>query len=211
MPSVAFGQKRGMEEEKDTTKLFQGLAVGYNVAGTVMRMVGDYGEFEGMLQANLKDKYFPLVELGLGSAKHSTDIVTGVKATTNSPFIRLGCDYNIAKNKHDDYRVLFGVRYGFTAFSQDITGNISDPVWGGNVAYSVDDKTITYHWGELIFGVDAKIWGPVRLGWTFRYKRRFYANEPDGQKLWYVPGFGRDGNALGGTFNVKFELHRKKK
>ncbi len=210
MPYTAFGQKRGMEEEKDTTKLFQGIAVGYNLAGTVMRMVGDYGEFEGMVQVNLKDKYFPLAELGLGSAKHPTDIVTNIQAKTNSPFIRLGCDYNIAKNKHDDYRVLFGVRYGFTNFKQDISGIIEDPVWGGELSYVVDDKSISYHWGEIVFGVDAKLWGPVRLGWTFRYKRRLYANEPEGQNLWYVPGYGMESNALGGTFNVKIELHKKK-
>jgi len=55
--------------------------------------------------------------------------------------------------------------------------------------------------------VDAKIWGPVRLGWSARYKRRLLHDEGPLGNAWYVPGFGKTGGSrLGGTFNVIFEL-----
>ena len=69
----------------DTIPLFRGLSVSYDLAGTIMRMVGDYGQIEGALRVNLKDKYFPIVEIGLGSAKHETDAVTNIEAKTNAP------------------------------------------------------------------------------------------------------------------------------
>ena len=29
--------------------------------------------------------------------------------------------------------------------------------------------------------------------------------------LWYVPGFGKNGNVLGATFNISYEFWRKNK
>lgn len=214
LPLSAQKPKKTVENtltEADNIPLLRGLAVSYNVSGTIMRMVGDYGEFEAALRCNLRDRYFPIVEMGLGSAKHEVDPVTGITAKTNAPFFRLGCDYNIAKNKHDDYRVLVGARYGFTSFKQDITGVITDPYWGGAAPYSIDSNTNTYHWGELLFGVDAKLWGPVRLGWSFRYKMKLSGHDNDNEKLWYIPGFGKNGNVLGGIFYVSIQLQRPNK
>ena len=195
----------------DTIPLFRGLSVSYDLAGTIMRMVGDYGQIEGALRVNLKDKYFPIVEIGLGSAKHETDAVTNIEAKTNAPYARIGCDINISKNKHDDYRVMFGARYGFTNFKQEIYGDIDVPYWGGTVPYTTSEKSISYHWAELVFSVDARLWGPVHLGWSFRYKSKLSGKGNEGEKIWYVPGYGKDGDKLGGTFNIAIELSRKNK
>lgn len=215
LPTAAAAQKQqrqqAMPAAADTVPMFKGLSVSYDLAGTVMRMVGDYGQFEAALRVNLKDKYFPIVELGLGSAKHETDAVTGIEAKANAPYGRIGCDINIAKNKHDDYRVMVGARYAFTNFKQDIYGDINVPYWGGTVPYSTSEKSIAYHWAELLFAVDAKLWGPVRLGWSFRYKAKLAGKGNEGEKIWYVPGYGKDGDKLGGTFNISVELSRKNK
>lgn len=209
-PTTAAAQDNGIAEpqESDSIQFFRGMSVSYDVAGTVMRMVGDYGQYEAALRINLRDRYFPIVELGLGSASHSTDIVTGIKAKTNAPYGRIGCDLNIAKNKHDDYRVMVGARYGFTFFKQEASGYITDPYWGGQLPYSTSINS-NFHWAELLFSVDAKLWGPVRLGWSVRYRMKLHGRDDEETKLWYIPGFGKNGNVLGGTFNVSFELGRK--
>lgn len=191
--------------ENDTIPLYRGIAVSYNAAGTIMRAVSDYGEFEGAVRVNLRDKYFPLLEFGLGDAKHNEDPNTNVTTKTSAPFFRLGCDFNVAKNKHDDYRVFFGGRYGFSSFKQKASGDVIDPYWGGTLPY-LAESSCTYHWAELVFSVDAKIAGPVRLGWSFRYKQKLASSSDDGMDIWYAPGFGKSGNVLGGTFNVTVEL-----
>ena len=63
------------------------------------------------------------------------------------------------------------------------------------------------HWLELGLGVDAKIAGPLHLGWSVRYKRRLIHSEGAIGNSWYAPGFGRnEGSHLGGTFNVILEF-----
>lgn len=65
----------------------------------------------------------------------------------------------------------------------------------------------TYHWLEAVFTIDAKIFGPVRMGWSVRYKRRLFHTHGDIGEAWYVPGYGKSGNSrLGGEFNITIEL-----
>lgn len=215
MPLDTMAQKKQTVEnslsENDTIQFFRGLSASYNLSGTIMRMVSDYGEYEAALRCNLRDKYFPIIEMGIGSARHEEDVVTGIVAKTNAPFVRLGCDFNISKKKHDDYRVLAGARYGFTSFKQELSGNIKDPYWGGELSYVLPDHTFNYHWAELVFGVDGKLWGPIRLGWSARYKIRLSGKDSETEKMWYIPGFGKKGNVLGGVFYISVQLQRKNK
>ncbi|HEY9551194.1 MAG TPA: DUF6048 family protein, partial [Prevotella sp.] len=79
--------------------------------------------------------------------------------------------------------------------------------WGGTSNYGTEGLKGSYHWLEGVGGVDAKIWGPLRLGWSVRYKRRLFKSVDELGEPWYVPGFGRSGGAkIGATFNVIFEL-----
>lgn len=212
MPAVANAESHKEDAlESDSIQLFRGVSVSYDLAGTVMRMVGDYGQYEGVLRFNLRDRYFPTIELGLGDAKHEVDAVTGIEAKVRAPYGRIGCDFNVSKNKHDIYRVMVGARYALTSFKTEAYGNVSVPAWGGTVDYSVETDKCFYHWAEFLFSVDARIWGPVRLGWSVRYRAKLGSSDMGNNSLWYVPGFGKEGYKLGGTFNVTVELGRKNK
>ena len=113
---------------------------------TVMRAVGDYGQYEGFARVNLKDRYFPTVEFGYGSAD-KTDDVTGLRYKPAAPFGRIGMDFNVMKNKHDVYRILVGVRYAYTSFNYDIGPlDVKDPVWGGNATFEAKDQKCSYGW-----------------------------------------------------------------
>lgn len=207
--TAAAQEKKTFDSNKnDSIQLFRGVAVSYDIAGTIMRLVSDYGQYEAALRVNLKDRFFPIIELGLGDAKHDIDAITKIESSVSAPYGRIGCDLNVAKDKHDDYRVMVGARYALTSFKTKAYGDIKDPYWGGMVPYSFEEKC-TYHWAEFIFSVDAKIWGPVRMGWSFRYKTKISSSSSGGNELWYIPGYGKSGNKLGGTFNVSFELGRK--
>ena len=49
----------------------------------------------------------------------------------------------------------------------------------------------------------AKIFGPLHLGWSVRYKRRLSYDIAEMGNCWYVPGYGKAGSTrLGGTFNI---------
>jgi hypothetical protein len=217
MPAQMMAQGRvikpkKIEQKPDSIPFFRGVAVSFDLVGPIMRMVGDYGQYEGALRVNLKDRIFPTLEIGYGKGRHDEDPITQLGAETSAMFGRIGCDFNIARAKHDDYRVLVGARYGYTAFDMTAFGNIKDPLTKRYVNYDYHQEGCKFHWFEALFALDARMWGPLRLGWSVRYRHRIYEKSADIGSIWYVPGYGSVGNSsFGGTFNVTYELTWKKK
>ena len=211
MPAMVFAQKKPIDktptEKADTIALFRNIAVSADVVGLAQLAFSDYGQYEAAMRLNLRDKYFPVVEIGYGKA-NAEDVATKLSYKTSAPYGRIGLDFNIAKNKHDDYRIYGGFRYALTYYKFDILGHdLTDPVWGDKVDFEAHDVKANYHWIEGVFGVDAKIAGPLRLGWSFRYRRHLFGNNGTMGNTWYVPGYGKQGGTrMGGSFNVTFEL-----
>lgn len=193
--------------KKDSVPFFRGFAVSVDLVGPAQLTFGDYGQYEAALRLNLRDKFFPVFELGYGKAD-AEDVATRLSYKTSAPYGRIGIDFNLMKNKHDENRIYGGVRYAYTNYKFDLfCPGVTDPVWGESAEFKAEDVSCYYHWMEIVFGVDVKIWGPVRLGWSARYKRRLVHDDGFVGRPWYVPGYGKQGNArLGGTFNVIFEL-----
>ena len=54
--------------EKDTIPFFRGVAVSADLIGIAETTLGDYGQYEAALRINLRDKYFPVIEVGYGKA-----------------------------------------------------------------------------------------------------------------------------------------------
>ena len=178
-----------------------------DVVGLIQLGVSDYGQYEAALRVNLKDRYFPIIELGLGKCD-SDDEATTLHYHTSAPYGRIGIDFNLMKNKHDIYRIYAGARYGFTSFKFDVSHpGLTDPYWKDEVSFGAEGVQSTYHWLEAVMGVDAKIWGPIHLGWSVRYRRRLARSVDALDNSWYVPGYGLSGGSvLGGTFNIILEI-----
>jgi len=194
-------------EEKDSIPFFRGFYVSFDLVGAGMAMFTDYGQYEGSLHVNLHDTWFPVVELGLGRA-NSTEEVTGNHYETKAPYFKVGVDKNLIGNKHGPYRVLAGLRYAFTSYKATITRpNLIDPFWLYLDDYEIIDASCKMHWMEALVALDAKIWGPLHLGWSVRYKFRIFHKEGDFGQTWYVPGFGINSNSrFDATFNVIVDI-----
>jgi hypothetical protein len=177
------------------------------MAGAGMLMLSDYGQYEAALRVNLHDEWFPIIEAGIGKAKRD-DEVTQINYSTSAPYFKIGIDKNMLKDKHGPNRLYLGLRYGFTSYKIDIARpDFKDPYWQWDTGYSIEDAACKYHWAEIVLGVDAKIFGPLHLGWSVRYKQRlFHSEEGDWGKPWYVPGFGTYDTKIGGTFNVIIDI-----
>lgn len=210
MPLCATAQshkKKVKELLPDSTAFFNGFSVSADLLGVGMIVFGDYGSYEGALRLNLKDRYFPIIELGIGKTDHE-DEATRTTYKTSAPYGRIGIDFNLMKNKHDIYRLYAGVRYAYTHFKYDIFNpGMKDPIWGNIAEFKANDVDCRYHWAEVVFGVDASILGPLHLGWSVRYKSRLSHNSGELDNCWYVPGFGKsDSSAFGGTFNLILDI-----
>lgn len=197
-----------LKYERDSVPLFCGVAISADLAGLAQKLLGSYGQYEAAVRVNLHNQFFPIVELGIGEANHQDDAVTGICYHTRAPYFRVGGDVNIMFKKHTGNRVFFGIRYGFTSHAPHITRpGLKDPVWRGDVDYDISGMRFAQHWGEVIFGLDARVYGPVHLGWTGRYRFRLSHNDEGIGKAWYVPGYGlQNSSVLGYNFYIAFEI-----
>ena len=196
-----------LETAKDSTALFKGAAVSVDLVGLGQVWLSDYGQYEAALRINLKDKYFPIVEMGYGTCD-TEDATTSNRYKSNGVYGRLGCDFNILKNKHDIYRLYIGVRYAYASYKYDVYNpGITDPVWGNTSEINTTGVKGNTHWYEGLGGIDVKLAGPLRVGWSVRYRGRLAHKEGNIGEAWYVPGYGRSGSSrIGATFNVTLEL-----
>lgn len=187
--------------------LFCGMAVGVDVLGSGLAAFSTYGEYGAMVRVNLKQKFFPTFEAGLGVCDR-TDEGTSIHLKASAPYFRVGCDYNFLKDLKSGHRVFGGLRAGYTTFSYDISSPaLSDPVWHDTATFDYRDVKSNMLWAELVFGIEAKIWRNFHMGWNVRYRRRLHQKVSEPGEAWYVPGFGRnDSSTFGGTFNLIFEL-----
>lgn len=194
--------------QKDSVPLFRGFAVSFDLVGFASMQLSDHGEYEGAFRVNIHDEWFPIVEIGYGKANHETDEVTRISYQTQAPYFRIGIDKNLLKDKHGHYRLYGGLRYAFTSYKVDLDcQDLVDPVWNRRADFGVKDEQCNYHWLEAVLGVDAKIFGPLHLGWSVRYKRRIAHKDGVIGRTWYVPGYGlEEDTRLGGTFNVIIDI-----
>lgn len=193
--------------KEDSTAIVNGFQVNVDLVGVVQSMLSDKKYYEASARMSIKDWLFPTVELGYGTTDYH-EVESNVYYSCSAPYGRLGFDVNILRNRHDDYQVFVGARAAYTNFKFDVSAPTAvDPVFGGNANYSVKDAKCNYLWAELLIGVDARIVGPVHLGWTARYKTRLHSGYEGIDKAWYVPGYGNDDSSgFGATFNVGINI-----
>lgn len=204
----AEAQMKFFSLQKDSIPVFRGFAVSFDLVGAAMMQFSDYGQYEGALRINIHDEWFPIAEIGYGKADHERDEVTGITYRTKAPYFRIGIDKNLLNDKHGPYRLYAGLRYGFTSYKVDLEHeNFKDPVWQWDTGFGVKDEPCKNHWLEVVMGVDAKIYGPLHLGWSIRFKRRIKHDEGRIGRTWYIPGYGLDGGSpIAGTFNVIIDI-----
>lgn len=184
--------------ERDTTRLLQGIAIHANLSDAAMAMWGSKGAYEAGLRVNLKGRWFPVIELGYGRAD-TEDIMTTMCYRTKAPYGRIGMDFNLLRNKFDDYKLFGGFRYAYTSFDYDVYSNDAD----NPDAIKAFGQHGQYHWIEGIFGADAMIWGPLHLGWDVRYRKRISGKLGETGPVEYVPGFGAAGGTkITANFNI---------
>lgn len=193
--------------------LWAGASVSVNLAGALLNTFTSSGSYEAALRLNLRNKYFPIIELGIGESNQSSE-TTQLHYSTRAPFARLGLDYNIKGDKRSTNRVFFGLRYGFSSFNYDLSGtNVQDLHWKTEAPFHFHSINDNAHWGELVFGLETSLWKFIHLGWSVRYQLRVYEHNTEIGRAWFVPGFGQnaDNSHFSGTFQLIFDLTLFKK
>ena len=202
-----------IEEQKQHLVFFQGFTISADLYGPAAYALSDYGWAEGALRLNLKNTFFPIIEIGYGKCE-KTDVNTSISYSVAAPYGRIGLDVNMLKNKFQDNRLYLGARFGISKFKYDMSGPaIADPIWGGSESYSINDIDCTSNWAELIFGVEVKMYKNFHMGWAVRYKRELSSTKSLYAKPSCIPGYGYTTNSTcwSATYSLIFDLNWGKK
>lgn len=188
--------------------LLHSAIIGIDIWNPAMRLFGqEYGLIGFSAQVNLKNRYIPTFEFGLGNANYKPDDNNYTFHAPVSPFFKIGLDYNFMYKSNTDYMAFAGIRYGFSPFKYQLqeVGAGSD-YWGENDPINFPEQSYTAGWLELSFGIRAKIWNEISLGWTFKYHSKLHKTKSDMGEPWYIPGYGTSGSNIAASFSVYYTL-----
>ncbi len=198
------------KEEYKELPLYQKSSVGIDVWGLGSKMFGsDFTSIEGFYAVNLKDRFFPIIEIGYGSM-NSTNDNTNIYYKTAAPYFRIGMDYNFFYKKPYLPGYLYGgFRVAHSSFSYDVTApDMKDPTWGDvTVPFSYTGVKTNVTWAELVVGLKTRIYKNFCMGWSLRYRIQMSMKKSENSEPWYIPGYGTNGSTkLGITYNLIYNL-----
>lgn len=132
-------------------------------------------------------RYFLNVEYGVLERTFTSE--NGLYNVEGSYF-RVGPDINFLHRDPDRSALFFGLRYGFTTFSDNLSYSYQDQSFGDGTDY-VTNKDIKANWLEMVAGMKVKMWKMVWLGYTARFK--FSVDTFENKELIpnIIPGYGR--------------------
>ncbi|MCD7898314.1 MAG: DUF6048 family protein [Bacteroides sp.] len=201
--------------------LFHGLFISADLYGPASYGIGsDFLVFEAAAELDLKNRYFPIVEVGYGSTDTWGD--KGIHYKSSAPFFRAGMNYNFFFKKQDRFYLYGGFRYALSSFTYDVYNltaddpiwgdavqnpNLNDPIWGGSLPYNYKGQKATIHWFELLAGVRVYLYKNFFMGWALRYKSRLSESKSSYGDPWFVPGFGQyDKSRFGITYTITYKI-----
>lgn len=211
LPANSFAQENNNGSTVTGNLLdLQGISISTDLFGYAYSILEDYISGEIAIEANLGNKYYPIVEIGYGSCDF-TDETFGISYKSGAPYYRFGLNYNFSNKIGEVPRKSFIYalgRFCFTRAKYDLsTPPIQDPVWGNEVSLDLTDVNGYYSWAEFGVGVNVKLWKNLRMGWSIRYKARLNQVTGSNSKMWYVPGFGNSRHTtFGGTYSIIYEI-----
>ena len=219
-------QKRDQKKKEvvvDTIPFYNGTYVGVDIYGIGSKMLGgDFMSSEVSIGVNLKNKFIPTIEFGMGGTDTWNETGIHYKSKT-APFFRIGVDYNtMAKKKEKNSYLYVGLRYAFSSFKYDVsTLPVDDPIWGGSIGNpSLEDDywggsipfnhpgmKASVQWLEIVLGVKVRIYKNFNMGWSVRMKYKTSVSTGEYGDPWYVPGYGKfKSNNMGITYSLIYKL-----
>lgn len=206
LPGVVRAQDQ-KKEESVKPPLYRGTYVGLDLFGIGSSLFGsDFLSSEINVAVSLKNQFFPVVEAGFGTTDTEND-EKGIHYKSSAPYFRIGMNYNFMFKKKTQSFLYAGLRYGYTSFSYDVDGVLTDPIWGDEFTYAYNGQKSNFSWLEFLLGVNVQIYKNFHMGWAVRYKARLGVKNNPNTDPWYIPGFGANKSSnFGVTYSLIYKL-----
>lgn len=203
-----FGVKKAQVDSTSTIPLYQGVGFKIDLGNSIYEVAISGGKgmsFEGLLFVDLQHRYLPTIELGYGSLKRTAN--NNAHYQGQGAFMRLGCDFNIMKNKEMGNMFLLGGRIGGALQDYNISNLfITDSYWGITKPIDTYKKVRFDCWAELVGGVQVDVYKGFIMGWNVRMKLLFTRTKEGNYHPSYIPGYGHQNNT---TFSFNYYIGYK--
>lgn len=139
------------------------------------------------------DRYFLAFDFGLLDADLSgagDSLATNFHYNSTGYYYRLGPQINFLPYNPTRSNLYLGLMYARSYFTDQINYNYPSDSWG-DAQLALENKRIRASWFEANLGINARITGPLFIGYVLRFK---LAKNSTGSALldpYEIPGFGR--------------------
>ena len=193
--------------------LFGGALITADLAAPFMNLLGtQYGNYEAAVEFDIYHRFFPVLEVGVGSAWYTPDGNNYTFKCNPSLYGRIGVNYNFFFNNGSESFFAVGLRYGLTSFSynwENITFN--DSYWDDEVVANTPQEQAFAHWGEVVIALRVQIYKNFFMGWSGRFRLLAGCDSSQYGDPYFIPGFGPKETAFGFTYTVGYNIPIKKK
>jgi len=128
--------------------------------------------------------------IGSFGTSHYTSTGEGFDYNHKGNFYRVGLDANFLKYDPDYNTFTVGIRYATANFSEQLTVNSSDLVYG-DYTESFTNDNVRARWFELTTGLRVNIFNNFYTGYTFRIQINRKIFNADEFRSYDIPGFGK--------------------
>lgn len=206
-------QKKKEKKPKEYYPLLNSVMVGVNLFDPACMLFGQsYGGYEASVELDLKNRFFPIWEMGIGRANNTPEEMNFTYVGKPALYNRLGMNYNFSYGSKSPHFFSVGFRYGFSSFTYDIKDiTINSSYWGNEYRENILDQKSSAQWLELVGGIRVKVVGRLFMGWSFRYKFLLSKKRNDQSNPWYIPGYGPETSSVGLTYSIYYKFPLKSK
>ncbi|MBR1809955.1 MAG: hypothetical protein IJ776_11320 [Paludibacteraceae bacterium] len=171
--------------------VYQGINLKIDLATPVLEIARSKAtvmSYEAALNVRLVNRFYPTLEWGYGQGDCTA---AGGNFHGMGGFGRIGLDLAALKKSRKDNMLLVGIRLGTAVQGYELTDvRVWDTYWQKYTTRGYDHMVRADVWGEVVAGVQVKVYKSFHMGWYVRLKLLFTRKENGTVNAWYIPGFG---------------------
>ena len=176
-----------------------GLRIGTDVLSIIRSYTGE--KFDGWEVNADVDFYKYYLAVDYGHWERHLTLSTGNYENSGNYF-RVGADVNFLAKDPDRNMIFFGLRYGQSSFSEQLTYESNDVSYGP-LQHELVNSNMTGRWGEIVTGLRVNLWRGLGMGYTVRLKFMPRTRGSDEFIVYEIPGYGLTANKNYWGFNYQ--------
>lgn len=188
--------------------LLDAVDIGVDLWPALNRAFGQKQGIGGIwARLSLHNRFFVAFETGVSNANSRPEEMNYTYKSPIAPYFKVGMDYNFFYNSDSRYQVYLLFRYGISHFKYSLSDvTVSNGYWGTATYPQFPTQSTTNGYIQIGAGIHVNLWGPIALGWNFKYQRVVHHSAEKYGEPWSIPGMGLRNSELGISLSLIYTI-----